>query len=53
MDMQTNDDEVPSIMNDQFIHLVHTSYNIDNDQGALSHVNESQSQSLKIFTNQL
>ena len=52
MEVQTNDDELASIMYDQFLHLVHTSYNINNDQGAPSHVNEYQSQRLENFTNQ-
>jgi len=51
--MQTNDDEATSIMYDQFLHLVHTSFNIDNDQDAPSHVSESQSQSLENFTTQM
>lgn len=53
MEVQTNDDEVPSLFYDRFLHLVNTSYCIDNDQDASSHVSESQSQSLENFTIQV
>jgi len=53
MEVHTNQDEVAFAMYDQFLHLVHTSYNINNDRDALSHVNEMQSRSLENFVNQL
>jgi len=53
MDVKTNDDEVASIMYDQFLHLVYTSYNINNIQDVPSHVSESQLQILENFTLQM
>lgn len=40
-------------MYNQFSHLVHTSYHINTNQDASSHINESKSQSLENFTIQL
>jgi len=53
MKMQINNDEVASIMYDQFLHLVYTFYSIDSNQDSPSHVSESQSQSLENFTIQV
>ena len=47
MEVQTSDNDVTSIMYDKFFHLVHTSYSINIDHDAPSHVSESQSQSLE------
>ena len=53
MEVQKNDDEETSIVYNQFLQFLHISYSIEKYEGALSYVNESQSQSLENFTNQL
>lgn len=53
MEVHTNHDEIVSAMYDKFLHLVHTSYNINNHFDALPHVNQTLSQSVEKFDNKL